>query len=356
VYPVPPPGGGGRGPGMSGRHVLVTGGCGFIGSCFVRTLVEREPDTRVTNLDLLTYAGNPANVASVEDSPRYRFVHGDVRDAALVAELVRDVDAVVHFAAESHVDRSTRETAGAFIETNVHGTFTLLDALRRQSPGARFLQIGTDEVYGDVPAPHHPDESALLAPSSPYSASKAGADHIALSFARTHGLDVVVSRCTNNYGPYQYPEKLIPLFVTNALDDEPLPLYDGGTQIRDWLRVEDHCEALLLLLESAASGEIYNVGANQEPERTNAEITRMILACTGKPESLVEERNGLRPGHDQRYAVATDRIRALGWAPRAAIEQGIEDTVRWYADHRVWWEPLKTGAYREFYERHYGSG
>jgi dTDP-glucose 4,6-dehydratase len=254
------------------------------------------------------------------------------------------------------VDRSTTEKASAFVETNVEGTFVLLEAMRRERPEARFLQIGTDEVYGDVASPHLSAESDMLAPSSPYSASKAGADHIALSFARTHGLDVLVSRCTNNYGPYQYPEKLIPLFVTNALDDEPLPLYDGGTQIRDWLRVEDHCEALLLLLERGVSGEVYNVGANQDPERTNAEVTEMILACTGKPRSLVEHRHGLRPGHDQRYAVSTEKIRALGWAPRAALETGIEETVRWYAENRAWWEPLKSGEYRRFYESHYGPG
>lgn len=339
---------------MTDRRVLVTGGCGFIGSCFVRRLLERDPNVRVTNLDLLTYAGNPANLASVEDSSRYRFVHGDVRDPETVTALVGEADQIVHFAAESHVDRSTSEKAGAFIETNVYGTFVLLEAMRLTRPGARFLQIGTDEVYGDVAAPASPDETAMLAPSSPYSASKAGADHLALSFARTHGLDVMVSRCTNNYGPYQYPEKLIPLFVTNALDDEPLPLYDGGTQIRDWLRVEDHCEALLLLLATGLPGEIYNVGANQEPERTNAEVTEMILSCTGKPDSLVEHRHGLRPGHDQRYAVATDKLRALGWSPQAGLEAGIEQTVRWYAENRDWWEPLKSGEYRRFYEAHYG--
>jgi len=340
---------------VSERRILVTGGCGFIGSCFVRTILERDPGVHVTNLDLLTYAGNPANLASIEDSPRYRFVRGDVRDPEVVTELVGDADQIVHFAAESHVDRSTTEKAGAFIETNVYGTFVLLEAMRVVRPGARFLQIGTDEVYGDVESPAMPDETAMLAPSSPYSASKAGADHLALSFARTHGLDVLVSRCTNNYGPYQYPEKLIPLFVTNALDDEPLPLYDGGTQVRDWLRVEDHCDALLLLLERGESGEVYNVGANQDPERTNAEVTAMILACTGKPESLVEHRHGLRPGHDQRYAVSTAKLRELGWAPREGLEAGIEQTVRWFTEHRAWWEPLKSGEYRRFYEAHYGS-
>lgn len=339
---------------MTERRVLVTGGCGFIGSCFVRTLLERDPDARVTNLDLLTYAGNPENLASVEGSPRYRFVHGDVRDPKVVGELVHEADQIVHFAAESHVDRSTSVKAGAFIETNVYGTFVLLEAMRQDRPNARYLQIGTDEVYGDVEAPASPGETAMLAPSSPYSASKAGADHLALSFERTHGLDVIVSRCTNNYGAHQYPEKLIPLFVTNALDDEPLPLYDGGTQIRDWLRVEDHCDALLLMLERGETGNIYNVGANQDPERTNAEVTRMILDCTGKPESLIEHRHGLRPGHDQRYAVSTEKIRALGWAPQADLEAGIEQTVRWYTDHRRWWERIKSGEYRRFYEAHYG--
>jgi len=340
---------------LSERRVLVTGGCGFIGSCFVRMLLERDESAHVTNLDLLTYAGNLENLASVEGSSRYRFVRGDVRDARLVASLVRGVDQIVHFAAESHVDRSTTEKAGDFVDTNVGGTFTVLEAMRNERPEARYLQIGTDEVYGDVPAPHLSSETDMLAPSSPYSASKAGADHIALSFARTHGLDVLVSRCTNNYGPYQYPEKLIPLFVTNALDDLPLPLYDGGTQIRDWLRVEDHCDALLHLLDAGASGEVYNIGANQQPERTNAEVTEMILAFTGKPDSLIEHRHGLRPGHDQRYAVSTEKTRGLGWAPKASIEVGIEDTVRWYTDHRAWWERLKTTEYRRFYQAQYGN-
>ncbi len=339
---------------MATRKVLVTGACGFIGSCFVRTLLARDPDVHVVNLDLLTYAGNPKNLASVEGSSRYRFVRGDIRDEALVTELVGDVDCVVNFAAESHVDRSTTEKAGAFIETNVYGTFVLLEALRLHRPTARFLQIGTDEVYGDVEAPGFPDEHSLLEPSSPYSASKAGADNLALAFSRTHGLDVIVSRCTNNYGPYQYPEKLIPLFITNALDELELPLYDGGTQIRDWLRVEDHCEALLLLLDRAETGEIYNIGANQEPERSNAEITEMILECAGRSKSLIRPVTGLRPGHDQRYAVSTQKLRALGWAPQADIEEGIARTVGWYAKNRSWWEPIKSGEYLEFYERHYG--
>ena len=339
---------------LSDRKVLVTGGCGFIGSCFIRLLHEREPSTKIVNLDLLTYAGNPENLQSLEDSSRYTWVRGDVRDEEAVDSLIGGADWTVHFAAESHVDRSTASKAGAFVDTNVYGTFVLLDAVRRLAPESRFLQIGTDEVYGDVAAPGMPDEGSTLEPSSPYSASKAGADHVALSFARTHGLDVMVSRCTNNYGPFQYPEKLIPLFITNALDSLPLPLYDGGGQIRDWLRVEDHCEALLLMLEKGETGEIYNVGANQDPERTNLAITQMILASTGASESLIEHRHGLRPGHDQRYAVSTEKMRGLGWNPRAEIEEGIDETVRWYTENRSWWEKIKSGAYREFYEAHYG--
>ena len=341
---------------MSKRTYLVTGGCGFIGSCFVRMVLEQEPETHVVNLDLLTYAGNPANVASIEKSPRYRFAQVDVRDIAGLKSWVEQSDVIVHFAAESHVDRSTSEAAGAFIDTNVGGTFAVLEAMRRYQPRARFLQIGTDEVYGDIEAPQEPDEEALLIPSSPYSASKAAADHIALSFARTHGLDVLISRCTNNYGPYQYPEKMIPLFITNALENLALPLYDGGTQIRDWLRVEDHCEAILLLLRLGKSGEIYNVGANQQPERTNLEVTQMILDCLGQSKSGIELRDGLRPGHDQRYAVSTQKIRSLGWQPRRDITEGIEATVRWYSDHRDWWMPLKSGEYRTFYDAQYGSG
>ena len=340
---------------MSSKNVLVTGGCGFIGSCFIRMLHARDPEAQIVNLDLLTYAGNLENLSELEGSSRYSWVQGDVRDESQVESLMDGVDQLVNFAAESHVDRSTAAKAGAFVETNVYGTFVLLDAMRRLAPGARFLQIGTDEVYGDVDFPRMPTEESILQPSSPYSASKAGADHVALSFSRTHDLDVMVSRCTNNYGGFQYPEKMIPLFVTNALDSLRLPLYDGGTQIRDWLRVEDHCEALLLLLEKGESGEIYNVGANQDPERTNLEVTEMILAATGAPDSLIEHRHGLRPGHDQRYAVSTEKIRDLGWRPQQNIEQGIEETVGWYAERRDWWEPIKSGAYREFYESHYGK-
>ena len=334
--------------------LLVTGGCGFIGSCFIRQVIAAHPEVEIINLDLLTYAGNPANLVEIDRSLRYRFVRGDIRDARVVDELVAGVDAVVHFAAESHVDRSTAARAGAFIDTNVLGTYVLLDAVRRLAPEARFLQVGTDEVYGDVAWPAFPDEDAPLLPSSPYSASKAGADLQVLAAHRTHGLDTVVSRCTNNYGPYQYPEKVIPLFVLNALHGEPLPLYDGGTQVRDWLRVEDHCRALWLLLERGESGQIYNIGANQEPEVPNAELTRMILRATGQPESLVRPVQGLRPGHDQRYAVDTSRIRALGWAPELDLARGIERTVAWYREREDWWSPIRSGEYRKYFESFYG--
>jgi dTDP-glucose 4,6-dehydratase len=337
------------------RRVLVTGGCGFIGSHFVRLLLAEEPDVRVVNLDCLTYAGNLANLADVASSPSYRFVRGDIRDEKTARELVADADWIVNFAAESHVDRSTKAKAGEFIETNVYGVYVLLEAARQVNRRARFLQVGTDEVYGDVAWPGFPSETALLHPSSPYSAAKAGGDHIALAFHRTHDMDVLVSRCTNNYGPFQYPEKVIPVFITNALDDEPLPLYDGGTQIRDWLRVEDHCRALHLLLRQGGAGEVYNIGANQTPEVTNRELTAMILRCTGKPESLIRPVSGLRPGHDQRYAVDTSKVRALGWRPQLKLAAGIAKTVEWYAARRDWWEPIKSGEYREYYQKHYGT-
>ncbi len=336
-------------------RVLVTGGAGFIGSHFIRSLHAEEPDAQIVNLDVLTYAGNLANLADIADSKRYRFVRGDIRDIKVAQELVAGVDWIVNFAAESHVDRSTKARAGDFIDTNVYGAYAMLEATRQVNKDARFLQVGTDEVYGSVAWPAFPNESALLEPSSPYSAAKAGADHIALAFHRTHGMDVLVSRCTNNYGPFQYPEKIIPVFITNALDGEPLPLYDGGTQVRDWLRVEDHCRALLLLLRRGTKGEIYNIGANQTPEVTNRELTQMILDRTGQPETLIRPVQGLRPGHDHRYAVDTSKLRALGWRPEADLEAGIAKTVAWYTENRDWWEPIKSGEYRDYYQKHYGE-
>jgi dTDP-glucose 4,6-dehydratase len=335
------------------RRVVVTGGCGFIGSNFVRLLLKEEPDARVVNLDLLTYAGNPRNLADIGDSAQYRFVRGDIRDPGVVEELVRDADWVVNFAAETHVDRSTKESAGEFIRTNVFGTYVLLDALRRAGNRARFLQVGTDEVYGDMAPGEFADESRLLRPTSPYAASKAGGDEQTLAFQRTFGTDAIVSRSTNNYGGYQYPEKMVPLFITNAMNDEPVPLYDGGTQVRDWLFVEDHCRALLLLLREGRSGETYNVGANQDPEVANAELTQLILRALGKPESLIRPVQGLRPGHDQRYAVDCRKLRGLGWEPSVSLDEGLERTVRWFQERRDWWEPLKSGEYREYYRRQY---
>ncbi len=336
--------------------ILVTGGCGFIGSNFIRLLLSEQPEAQIMNLDLLTYAGNPANLADVAESARYQFSRGDIRDPKAVARLIEEADWIVNFAAETHVDRSTSsERAGEFIDTNVYGTYVMLEAMREHCAGARFLQVGTDEVYGDVAYPGFPDETTLLAPSSPYSAAKAGADHLALAFYRTHGLDVIVSRCTNNYGPYQFPEKMIPLFVINALSDEALPLYDGGTQVRDWLRVEDHCRALLLLLQRGESGQVYNVGANQDPEVPNKELTEMILRCCGKPDSLIRPVEGLRPGHDQRYAVDTAKIRALGWSPQADLQEGVARTVAWYDENRDWWEPIRSGEYLDYYRKHYGQ-
>jgi len=336
-------------------RILVTGGCGFIGSSFIRHVLAEKPDAEVRNLDLLTYAGNPRNLEDVESSTRYELVRGDIRDPKVVEELVCDAEWIVNFAAETHVDRSTAGEAGDFVRTNVYGTYVLLETMRRLAPRARFLQVGTDEVYGDRPFPDYPAEGASLEPTSLYAASKAAADHVVLSFYRTHGLDVLISRCTNNYGPFQYPEKMIPLFITNALEDEPVPLYDGGTQIRDWLRVEDHCRALSLLLSEGRSGEIYNVGANQDPEVPNRQLTELILRCLDKPASLIEHVSGLRPGHDQRYAVDTSKVRALGWEPLADLEEGVAKTVRWYEQHRDWWEPIKSGAYREYYEKMYAS-
>jgi len=323
------------------RKVLVTGGAGFIGSHFIRMLHALGDDTQIVNLDALTYAGNLANLADIASSTRYRFVHGNIRDMKVVLELVAGVDWIVNFAAESHVDRSTGPGAGAFIDTNVYGTYVLLEAMRLEAREARFLQVGSDEVYGDVPWPAFPTEDSLLKPSSPYSASKAAADQLALAFHRTHDLDILVSRCTNNYGPYQYPEKLVPLFITSALDNEPLPLYDGGTQVRDWLHVEDHCRALLQVLYWGHSGEIYNIGASQTPEVTNLELTKLILNHTNRPETLIQPVRGLRPGHDQRYAVNTSKIKALGWSPHVSLNVGLAGTIAWYDFRRDWWSPLK---------------
>jgi dTDP-glucose 4,6-dehydratase len=329
--------------------LVVTGGAGFIGSNFVRHVLREHPDDRVVNLDKLTYAGNPANLADMARDPRYAFVQGDICDTALVRDLVRGVDAVLNFAAESHVDRSLVEP-DAFLRTDVFGVFTLLEAVRELKV-PRFLHISTDEVYGSV-AQGSSSETDPLRPSNPYSASKAGGDLLALSYWRTHGVPVVVTRSSNNFGPYQYPEKVVPLFITNALDDQSLPLYGDGRNVRDWLYVLDNCAAIDLVLRRGRDGEVYNIGGGHEIE--NVVLTREILRLTGKPETLIRRVTD-RPGHDRRYSVDSTKIGRLGWAPGHAFAAALETTVRWYREHETWWRPLKSGEFRAWYERQYAN-
>ena len=328
-------------------RLLVTGGCGFIGSAFVRMGLARGHE--VTNLDKLTYAGNPANLAEVAGDAGYRFVHADIADADKVAGALEGVDVVVNMAAESHVDRSILDPA-AFPLTDVVGTAVILDQARRAGV-ARFVQVSTDEVYGSIPEGRF-RETDPLEPSSPYSASKAGGDLQALAWHRTYGMDVVVTRGSNTYGPRQYPEKLIPLFVTNALDGEGLPVYGDGQQIRDWIHVEDHCAGIFAALERGAAGEVYNVGGGNE--RANLEITERILEYTGASRELIQYVTD-RPGHDRRYALATEKLRGLGWEPVVDFSDGLAATVAWYRDHRTWWEPIKSGEYLAYYEAQYGD-
>jgi dTDP-glucose 4,6-dehydratase len=331
------------------RGLLVTGGAGFIGSNFVRRTLAADADARILVLDKLTYAGNRANLAGLEADARLEFVQGDICDAPLVDRLARDVDAIVNFAAESHVDRSI-EAPDAFIETDVRGTFVLLDAARRHGH-ARYLQISTDEVYGDV-AQGSSSEHDPVRPRSPYAASKAGADLLVRAYHTTYGLPAMITRATNNFGPYQYPEKIIPLFVTNAIDGEPLPLYGDGQQVRDWLFVDDHCDAIRLVLERGAPGEIYNVGAGNE--LTNLELTRAILGALDKPMSLVRSVPD-RPGHDRRYSVDSSAIRRLGWRPAHSFEEALGATIGWYTANEAWWRPLKSGEFLDYYRRQYAD-
>jgi dTDP-glucose 4,6-dehydratase len=321
--------------------VLVTGGCGFIGSHFVKRLSAQGADVVV--LDKLTYSGVQANL----DGIAHTFVYGDIADPEAVERAGERCTVVVNFAAETHVDRSIL-AAGGFIRTDVTGTHVLLEWAR--NAGARFLQVSTDEVYGDLERRRPARESDALRPSSPYAAAKASADLLSLSYSRTYGLDAVISRGANTYGTFQHPEKLIPLFVTNALDARPLPIYGDGRQRRDWLHVDDHCAALDVLLERGVRGEIYNVGAGDE--RENLELTRMIVELTGADASLVRHVAD-RPGHDRRYALDTSRMRALGWEPKHPFEDGLQETVAWYSDNRSWWEPLKSGEFRDYYSQQY---
>jgi dTDP-glucose 4,6-dehydratase len=333
-------------------NVLVTGGAGFIGANFVRHALAAHPDWQVTTLDKLTYAGRRENLQDVLDDPRHAFVKGDVADPAVAAPLVIASDIVVHFAAETHVDRSLTN-AGAFIMTDVYGTFVLLEAAR-QAPGLRrFVQISTDEVYGSVPEGSS-RETDELRPRNPYSASKAGADRLAYSYWATYGVPVIITRASNNYGPFQFPEKVIPLFVTNAIDDVAVPLYGDGLNERDWLHVSDHCRAIDLLLDRGTPGEVYNVGGGNHVR--NVDLTKRILDCVGKPESLIRPVAD-RPGHDRRYAVDTSKLRALGWAPQVPFEIGLRETVAWYRQNEWWWRPIKDAdpAYRAYYDALYGE-
>ena len=337
------------------RKILVTGGAGFIGSHFVRHILTQHDDYEVINPDKLTYAGNLDNLREIEGSPlgkRYRFVKGDICDERLVAELAGQVDAIVNFAAETHVDRSLMEPA-AFIWTDVHGTYTLLSAAAAAGGRIeRILHISTDEVYGDIPAPNRSKEGDALRPRSPYSASKAGADMQCLAFIETYGLPVVIARPANNVGPNQYPEKMAPLFITNALEGEPLPVYGDGQQRRDWLFVTDNCEALDLLLHKGEPGEVYNIGAGNE--RPNMAVVEGILSLLAKSRELIRFVED-RPGHDRRYALDWEKIRALGWSPHHDFDAALAETVAWYVDNRWWWEKIKSGAFREYYVKQYGA-
>ena len=333
-------------------NVLVTGGAGFIGSNFVRYALATHADWRVTTLDKLTYAGRRENLHDVIDNPRHTFVHGDIADAPLSGPLVEQSDIVVHFAAETHVDRSIM-AAGDFIRTDVEGTFVLLEAARRATHLRRFVQISTDEVYGSVPtgASRETDE---LKPRNPYAASKAGADRLAYSYWATYEVPVIITRASNNYGPYQFPEKVIPLFVTNLIENIQVPLYGDGRNVRDWLHVDDHCRAVDFLLERGRPGETYNVGGGNEVP--NIELTQRILSLVGKPESLIK-RVPDRPGHDRRYSLDCGKLRQMGWEPQVPFAEGLARTVAWYRQHEAWWRPLKEAdpAFREHYKRHYGE-
>ncbi len=328
---------------------LVTGGLGFIGSAFIRLLVAERPKVEIVNLDAMTYAANPANLASIAENPRYHFIKGDITDPAAVAAAIGEgVDAIVNFAAETHVDRSILDPE-AFLRTDILGTHTLLEALReRRIP--RYLQVSTDEVYGDVESGESVENSPLR-PRSPYSASKAGGDLQVLAYRATYDLPVLVTRGSNTYGPYQYPEKLIPLFVTNLIDDTSVPLYGDGLQVRDWLHVEDHARGILTVLERGEPGEIYNIGGGNP--RTNLDITRRLLAGCGRSFESHVRHVADREGHDRRYAISSSKAHALGWRPAVEFERGLEATIAWYRDNESWWRPLKSGEFLAYYQRQY---
>ncbi|WP_410770735.1 dTDP-glucose 4,6-dehydratase [Fontibacillus sp. BL9] len=332
--------------------LLVTGGAGFIGSNFVLYMLRQHPDYKIVNVDALTYAGNLENLKSVEKHPNHTFVKADITDAKAMNELVgQGVDVVVNFAAESHVDRSILEP-DVFVKTNVLGTQVLLDAARKHNI-KKFVQVSTDEVYGTLGETGLFSETTPLAPNSPYSASKAGGDMLVRAYHETFGLPVNITRCSNNYGPYQFPEKLIPLMISKALADEPLPVYGDGLNIRDWLYVEDHCSAIDLVIHQGCNGEVYNIGGNNE--RTNLQIVKTILQKLSKPETLITHVKD-RPGHDRRYGIdPTKTMTELGWKPQHSFETGIGETISWYLDNKEWWSRIQSGAYQDYYAKQYGE-
>lgn len=332
---------------------LITGGAGFIGSNFVRYMVGKYPDDSIVNLDKLTYAGNLANLKEIENKPNYSFVKGDIADGPFINDLFakEQFDYVINFAAESHVDRSITEP-DIFIKTNVMGTQVLLDAAKKYQV-KKYLQVSTDEVYGTLGDTGYFTEETPLAPNSPYSASKAGADMLVRAYHETYGLPVNITRCSNNYGPYHFPEKLIPLMIINALHDKPLPVYGDGLNIRDWLHVEDHCQAIDLVLHKGEPGEVYNVGGNNE--RTNIDVVKIILNEVGKPESLIKYVDD-RLGHDRRYAIDATKLKTqLGWKPKYTFEDGIKQTIQWYLDNKDWWENIISGDYQQYYAKQYAN-
>ncbi len=333
------------------KNILVTGGAGFIGSNFVRYMLRQHPDYTVVVLDKLTYAGNLSNLLDVHDDPRYRFVRGDIADKHALADVLRDhkIDTLVNFAAESHVDRSILEP-DAFIHTDVVGTYVLLEAAR-QFGLERMLQVSTDEVYGSIPVGYF-KEGDPLEPNSPYSASKAGGELMVRAYHETYGLNTVVTRGSNTFGPYQYPEKVAPLFITNAIEGEPLPLYGDGMQVRDWLYVEDHCAGIDLALHRGEAGEVYNLGGGNE--RHNIDVTHLILKLLGRPETLIRPVAD-RPGHDRRYALDCAKLKALGWSPKKDFETAMAETVAWYQQNEWWWRPIKSGDFKEYYKQQYGE-
>ncbi|XLQ20126.1 MAG: dTDP-glucose 4,6-dehydratase [Candidatus Moraniibacteriota bacterium] len=324
--------------------ILVTGGAGFIGANYIHYILENYPNDKIVNLDALTYAGNLENLKDVEDNENYKFVHGDIMDGVLVNELVKDIDVIVHFAAESHVDRSILDSA-AFVRTNINGTLILLEAAKNNG-NVRFHHVSTDEVYGSLSKDDEPfNENTNYDPRSPYSASKASSDHLVRSYFHTHGLPITISNCSNNYGPYQFPEKLIPLFVTNLMDDKKIPVYGTGENIRDWLHVNDHCVAIDKIVRNGKMGETYCVGGNAE--KTNLEITNLILDSMGSGVDMIDYVED-RKGHDKRYAINFEKInKELGWEPSVTFEDGVAETIEWYKNNEQWWRNIHSGEYQK---------